>query len=310
MRDRKATETIRRLAERQHGIVTRDQLLQQGLAPGLIEARVDVGVLVMVHEGVFAVGHGQLGREATWVAAVLACGRAAVLSHGSAAELWGIGEDSGRVEVTRRAGGTTRRAIWLHQTRFLPSAHVTVQNEIPVTSIERTVLDMAARLGKRALERMVIDADRAGLVDWPQLRQVVNESNGRKGSGRFRRVVAGIDPRGRDTRSPLEVDFLALCSEAGLPRPEVNVFVEGYLVDFLWRAERLVAETDGYAFHRDRRAFERDRERDLDLAAAGYEVSRFTYRMVTDRPGACARRVREALARRGESKLPPDEGQR
>jgi very-short-patch-repair endonuclease len=275
----------------------------------LIEARVDVGVLVKIHEGVFAVGHGRLGREATWLAAVLACGRAAVLSHGSAAELWGISEGGGRVEVTRRSGGTTRRAIWLHQTRFLPSAHVTVRNEIPVTSIERTVLDMAARVKERDLERMVIDADRAGLVDWPQLRRVVDGSNGRKGSGRLRRVATGIDPRSRDTRSPLEVDFLALCREAGLPRPEVNVLVEGYMVDFLWGAERFVAETDGYAFHRDRRAFERDRERDLDLAAAGYEVGRFTYRMITDRPGTCAKRIHEALARRGASAMPSGAGQ-
>jgi hypothetical protein len=310
VRDRAATETIRRLAERQYGIVARDQLLRHGLGPSLIEARVGAGVLIVVHEGVFAVGHGQLSREATWLSAVLACGHGAVLSHDSAAELWGIGEGSDRIEVTRRSGGTTRSAIWLHQTRLLPSSHVAVEKRIPVTSIERTFLDVSARVGRRNLERMIIDADRAGLVDWQQLRRVIDRSNGRRGSGRLRRVVEDIDPRGRDTRSPLELDFLALCREAGLPRPEVNVLVEGYLIDFLWRAERLVAETDGYAFHRDRRAFERDRERDLDLQAAGYEVSRFTYRMITGRPSTCARRIREALNRRGASRTPSGRGQR
>jgi very-short-patch-repair endonuclease len=309
VRDRKATETIRRLAERQHGIVTRDQLLRQGVGSGLIEARIDVGAFVTIYEGVFAVGHGRLSCEATWLAAVLACGHTAVLSHGSALELWGIGKGGGRVEVTRRAGGTTRSGIWLHQTRFLPSAHTTVKGGIPATTAERTLLDIAARMRQRDLERTVVEADRAGLLDWPRMHRVVAHSNGKKGSGRLRRAVRDIDPRSRDTRSPLEVDFLALCRAAGLPRPEVNVLVEGYLVDFLWRIERLVVETDGYAFHGDRNAFERDRERDLDLTAAGYEVGWFTYRMLTRQPEACARRIREALSRRGASNIPSSEGQ-
>lgn len=306
MRDRAATETIRRLAERQHGIVSRGQLLREGLGPHLVEARLGAGALIPVHEGVFAVGHGCLDREAAWLAAVLACGPSAVLSHVSAVELWGIGEGGGgQVEVTRRAGGTTRSGIWLHQTRFLPSDHVALERAIPVTSVERTFLDMAARLGRRGLERMVVDADRARLVDWRRLHRVIARSNGRKGSGRLRRVVRDFDPVGRDTRSPLEVDFLALCREAGIPRPAVNVPVEGYLVDFLWRAERFVVETDGYAFHKDRGSFERDRERDLDLTAAGYEVSRLTHRMLTRRPETCVKRISESLRRRGASNLPP-----
>jgi very-short-patch-repair endonuclease len=308
MRDRRATEEIRLLAERQHGIVTRRQLLRRGLTHRLVEGRVEAGVLVAVYDGVFAVGHRKLSREAIWLAAVFASGPGAVLSHGSAAELWKIGVGGDRVEVTRRSGGTTRAVIWVHQTRFLPSDHVAVEKGIPVTSVERTILDMAARRGRRGLERMVVDADRARLVDWRQLRRVVERGVGRKGVGRLRRVVRDIDPHSRDTRSPLEVDLLALCRKAGLPKPEVNVLVEGHLVDFLWPAERLVVETDGYAFHSDRAAFERDRERDLDLTAAGYEVSRFTYRMLTRHPSGCAKRIREALGRRGASNSPPGAG--
>ncbi len=269
VRDREATKAIRLLAEGQHGIVGRDQLLRRGLSTRLIEARIDAGLLVAVHDGVFAVGHAQLSREGRWLAAVLASGPGAVLSHGSAAVLWGFGEGRGRVEVTRRSGGTTRAAIWVHQTRFLPDEHIAVEKGIPTTSVERTFLDMAARVERRRLERMLVDADRAGLLDWRKLQQVIERGVGRKGIGRLGRAAQEIDPRSRDTRSPLEVDFLAFCRETGLPQPEVNVFVEGYLVDFLWVAERLVVETDGYAFHRDRTAFERDRERDLDLTAAG-----------------------------------------
>jgi hypothetical protein len=117
---------------------------------------------VPLYEGVFAVGHGTLCREGSWLAAVLASGPDAVLSHASAAALWGVGEEGGRIEVTRRSGGTTRSTIWVHQTRFLPSDHIAFQSGIPVTSVERTILDMAARSDKRRLERMMVDADRSG----------------------------------------------------------------------------------------------------------------------------------------------------
>jgi very-short-patch-repair endonuclease len=305
MRDREATATIRLLAERQHGVVARSQLLRNGLSRQLVEARVDAGILVPIYDGVFAVGHRKLAPYATWLAAVLASGPGAVLSHGSAAELWCIGEGRGRVEVTRRSGGSTRTAIRVHQTRFLPGDHIARRNGISVTSVERTILDMAARTGLRRLERMLVDADRRRILDWQQLQRVIERGNGRKGVGRLRRAARNIDPRSRDTRSPLEGDLLVLCREAGLPLPEVNVRVEGYLVDFLWPAERLVIETDGYAFHSDRGAFERDRKRDLDLTAAGYEVGRFTYRMIAREPNVCAERIRRALTRRGASNGPP-----
>lgn len=232
-----------------------------------------------------------------------------MLSHGSAAELWGLGKGRGRVEVTRRSGGSTRTAIWVHQTRFLPDDHIAFRGRIPVTSVERTILDMAAHAGLRRLERMLVDADRACILDWRQLPRVIERGNGRKGVGRLRRAVRDIDPRSRDTRSPLEVDLLVLCRKARLPLPEVNVLIEGHLVDFLWPVERLVIETDGYAFHSDRGAFEQDRKRDLDLTAAGYEVGRFTYRMIAREPNVCVERIRRALIRRGASNGPPARGE-
>lgn len=304
MLDREATNAIRRLAEVQHGVVSRQQLLEQGLGRQLIDARLASGLLVAVHEGVFAVGHSRLSREGKWLAAVLATGSGAVLSHGSAAQLWGIGEGSRRPEVTRRSGGTTRATIWIHQTRSLPEDHVKLKAGVPVTSVERTVLDLAARTRRRPLERMLADASRAGILKWPRLWQVIEWGVGRKGRGLLRQVARDLDPHSHAARSPLEVDFLALCRRAGLPSPQVNVFVEGHLVDFLWLSARLVVETDGYAFHSDRGAFERDRRRDLDLAAAGYEVSRLTYQMVRHEPDRCIDVVRSALDRRGASNLP------
>jgi hypothetical protein len=140
-----ATETIRRLAEGQHGVVARRQLLEQGLSAELIKGRLTGGMLIPVHVGVFALGHLRIGREGRWMAAVLAAGPKALLSHSSAAELWSIGRSRGFPEVTRRSGGSKRAGLRLHQTRVLELIDVTAEAGIPVTSIERTLLDMAHR---------------------------------------------------------------------------------------------------------------------------------------------------------------------
>jgi hypothetical protein len=173
---------------------------------------------------------------------------------------------------------------------------VTVEGAIPVTSIERTLLDMAAGLEERQLERSVIAADRSGRLRWAKLAQLLDRSAGRLGVSRLRRVAAEADPRALETRSPLEVEFLALCRDAGLPVPSVNVLVEERLVDFLWPAERVIVETDGYLYHRDRIAFERDHESTVALMAAGYEVHRFTYRMLESEPNRFIALVRRSLA--------------
>ena len=238
------------------------------------------------------------------MAAVLACGPGALLSHASAGELWDIRRTDWTPEVTRRSGGSPRLGISLHQTSVLDDEEVSEKDGIPVTSVERTLLDLAGRLNARQLERAVVAADRTGAIRWPELMRLVARTPRRRGAGRLRRVAMGVDPRAADTASPLEVDFLALCREAELPLPQVNVLVEGHIVDFLWPTERVVVETDGYAFHADRPAFERDHGYTVDLEAAGYRVHRATYRMLARDPDRFMHLVRQTLRRRRRSSFP------
>jgi Protein of unknown function (DUF559)/Transcriptional regulator, AbiEi antitoxin len=294
-----ATRHIRELAERQHGVVARRQLLAAGLDGGLIDERLSSGRLTLVHRGVYAVGHRRKDLRERWMAAVLACGDRAALSHSSAAHLWDLRGSRGCVEVTRASGGTSRRGIFLHQAR-LRGADVTREAGIMVTTIERTLLDLAARLDLRQIERAVVAADRTGRLRWGDLGRVLAEGRCRPGVGRLRMVAGAVDPGARDVRSPLEVDFLALCREAGLPTPAVNVLLEGRLVDFVWPAERVVVETDGYAYHGDRLSFERDHETTVALSAAGYDVLRATYRMLDADPGRFLDLVRRSLRRAGD----------
>ncbi len=299
MKDREATRSIRELAERQHGVVARWQLLELGVGEGLTQVRTEAGLLVPLFRGVFGVGHRRIGRRGQWMAAVLGSGPGAVLSHGSAMELWGLRRSSGPVEVLRHSGGPRyrRSEIRLHQTRALPGSHITIKDRIPITTVERTLLDMAGRLRARQLERELVAADRSGRLRWPVLQAMVGSGRGRKGVGRLRRVVQSVDPRAVETLSPQEVDFLALCRDSDLPPPQVNVLVEGYLVDFFWPASGVVVETDSYTYHSDRRTFETDHERTVALSAAGYEVHRATHRMLNRNPDAFVALVRRSLAR-------------
>jgi hypothetical protein len=290
-----ATAAIRELAERQHGVVARWQLIALGLEEGLIQNRMRRGRLLTLHRGVFALGHRHIGLHGQWMAAVFACGPRAVLSHGSAAHLWGIRGSHGPIEVTRISGHRRPHGIRLHQTRSLPPDDMTVEAGIPVTSLERALLDIAGGLGMRQLEHALVAADRSRRLRWPELRRVLDQGGGRKGLGRLRRVAERVDPRAAEAISPTEVDFLALCREADLPLPQVNVLVEGRLVDFFWPKARVIVETDGYAYHSDRPAFERDHETTVALTAAGYRVLRATHHMLQLNPDPFLRLVRKYL---------------
>jgi hypothetical protein len=178
----------------------------------------------------------------------------------------------------------------------LPPEHGTIEVGIPVTTPERTLLDLAARLDARQLERAVVAADRANRIRWPELLRVVEEGTGRKGRGLLRRLCIQVDPRAVDARSNPEIDFLALCREAKLPPPAVNVLVEGRLVDFLWPKEKLVIEIDSYRYHGDPPAFEKDHKSTIALMAAGYGVLRVTDRMLEDDSRSFMRLVGESLS--------------
>jgi len=180
---------------------------------------------------------------------------------------------------------------------------MTVEAGIPATSIERTLLDMAPRLGDRQLERDVVAADRTGRLRWPELERLLARTPRRPGAGRLRRVANRVSPYAVDAKSPLEVDFLALCRDAGLSSPHVNVLVEGYLVDFFWPVESVVVETDSYSYHGDRSAFERDHERTMALTAAGHVVHRATFAMLNRNPDSFIELIRRSLASRRASRF-------
>ena len=288
---------LRELAEQQHGVVAWRQLAALGLTEGQIKSRVKDGQLVPLHRGVFALGHLRIGRYGEWMAATLACGPGAVLSYGSAAQLWGIRGSRKPIEVTRVAGHRRPHGVRLHQTRSLPDEHVTIEAGIPVTTLERTLLDTAARLDAKQLEHDLVEADRSRRLRWPKLWQAIAEhGRGRKGVKRLKRVVAQADPRFADAVSASEVDFLILCREEGLKMPQVNVLVEGKRVDFYWPKERLIVEADSYGFHGDPSAFEHDRQSTVDLEVAGYRVHRTTYKMLEANPRPFFNLVRSSLA--------------
>jgi Protein of unknown function (DUF559) len=167
---------------------------------------------------------------------------------------------------------------------------------IPVTSLERTLLDIAGRLDDRQLERALVAADRSRRLRWSELRRVLDAGGGKKGRRRLRRVAGQVDPRAAEAISVTEVDFLALCRKASLPLPQVNVLVEGQLVDFYWPKARLVVEADSYTHHTGRSSFERDHERTIALEAAGYTVHRATYKMLERNPGFFLSVVRSSLS--------------
>jgi hypothetical protein len=238
------------------------------------------------------------------MAAVLACGPGAALSYGSAAHLWGIRGSHGPIEVSRVSGHRRPHGVRLHQPKALPLEDVSEKAGIPVTSVERVLIDIAGRMDARQLERMLVTADRSGHLSWPALRRALDRPGGRKGIGRLRRVADQVDPRASETLSPIEIDFLALCREAGLPLPQVNVLVDGRLIDFFWPEARLIVETDGYTYHNDRPAFERDHESTIALTAAGYEVHRATARMLERNPRPFFEVIRSALTRRAPASAP------
>jgi hypothetical protein len=239
---------------------------------------------------------------------VLACGPGAVLSHFSGGNLWNLCGSRGPVEVLRQAGGAKgigHRGVLLHQTRRLEPFEVAVEMGIPVATIERVLLDLAARTDSKQLERIFVQAYKTGRLSWPRLDRVLKRGRGRKGIGKLRRIALEVDPQALETKSVTEIDFLALCREANLPTPSVNVLVEGHLVDFFWPAQKVVVETDSWSHHRDRPTFERDHQTDVDLIATGYDVHRTTYKMLERNPDPFLSNVRRALHARTASTSPP-----
>jgi very-short-patch-repair endonuclease len=294
--DRRTTDAIIvALAARQHGAVARAQLLRLGVAASAIDDRVARGWLQRLYRGVYRVGPVENTRTRA-MAALLACGEAAVLSHSTAATVvWGcaaIDGAQGLVEVTRPAGARMHVGIRVHRTSLLPS-EVVLRDALRVTTPERTILDLAGTTPLAALERLVADAVARRVVRESALLAVLASHPGQRGTSRLRTLLGN---GGAPVRSEAEAHFRRLIRGTGLKAPLVNTRVGRYRVDFLWPAERLVVEVDGLAFHGSALRFESDRRRDAELVAAGYRVIRVTWRRLTAEPAAVLVQVAQALA--------------
>jgi very-short-patch-repair endonuclease len=269
--------TVAQIAAKQHGVVSIGQLRDAGLSDDAVLERVRAGRLHRIHRGVYAVGHLAIGFKGRCMAATLAIAatRAAepAVSHRSAAALWQLlPPDKQPIDVSlpSQSGRRRRDGIRIHRCESLKPGDATHLLGIPVTTPARTLADLRRAVSPPELRRAIRQADVLGLATGME------------------NVVEG-------TRSELERRFLRLCRRAGLPAPEVNVRIGGLTVDFLWRDERLIVETDGYRYHRGRQAFEDDRGRDLELRARGYEVLRLSYRQVSDRPERVIGALRRVL---------------
>jgi very-short-patch-repair endonuclease len=292
-------ERVGQIAELQRGRITRDQLRAAGITDSATKHLIASGRLIREHQGVYAVRPASdvpLGRE---TAALLACEPNAFLSHASAASLWKLCEPvAGPVDVTViRDRHRNTPGIRGHRARSLLMKDVRVEQGLPVTSPARTLLDRAAMLTARDLEREVDEAlSVARIVRRGELQDVVARTSGHRGAPVLRRL---LECRTHETITQSEGErlFLTLVRTAGLPEPETQVWLAGYRVDFLWREERVVFEIDGYTFHTSSRAFDRDRSKDLTLKQARFDPNRVSRDQVKYEPLVVLAHVAGALAR-------------
>jgi hypothetical protein len=275
MREQSSTADVRlaAIASRQHGIVTREQLAAVGMDKSAVTRRLRSGRLHRLHPSVYAVGHRSLSWRGRWLAAVLAAGDGAVLSHTSAAALWGfLRPIQGPVHVTIAAAARrkSRPGLRIHRSRTLTPSRITRRHGIAVTTPARTIEDVRGTVEPHLFRRALRQAELAG-HRVPHLGAV------------------------KRTRSDLELLFLSLCDDHDIPRPLVNHRVHGRLVDFYWPDHRLVVETDSWNHHRGSVAFEDDHERDLALHARGFTTRRYTGDQLEAAPDAVAADLCDAL---------------
>jgi Transcriptional regulator, AbiEi antitoxin/Protein of unknown function (DUF559) len=286
---------IAELAMRGHGVVSRAQLVALGLGRGAIEDRVARGSLHPVYRGVYAVGHELLSRHGRWMAAVLAAGPGAVLSHRSAAELWGI-RTSARSAIEVIAPGQRRRPGIEARRIVLSDDEVTVEDGIPTTNPARTLFDLAGVVTQQQLEHALNEAEIRRLASPLPLDALIARHPGRGGTAALRRVLEKHRQIGETViRSDFETAFLAFTEEHGLPRPHMDEPLGPYFPDAVWRDPRLVVELDSYDIHTTRQAFEADRARDRALMAAGYRTIRITWRQLRREPHQLAGQLRTLL---------------
>ena len=284
------------MAERQWGVVSRAQLLAMGVSPAAIATWRRRRRLQVVHRGVYSVGHRSLRTEGRRLAAVLACGPGALLSHMSAASHWGLlRTDQTRIDVTALRGRHGAPGIRLHRSRSLDAQDTTTHEGIPITTVARTLLDLAATARPSELERALAQAERLRVYDHRAITDVIARCNGHRGTA----ILAQATTRKpKWTRNEWEAEFLQLLRRAGLPEPLTNDAFHapdhGHCEpDYHWPSHQVIVETDGFETHGTRAAFRNDRAKDAALTASGYRVLRFTR---DDDSELAIKRVRALLA--------------
>lgn len=287
------------IAARRHGVLARAVLLEAGIGAGTIDDRLRQGRLTRLHRGVYSLGHSQLTAAGWRLAAVDAYGPGAALSHQSAGVLWGILEGPlfpVHVSLAKRSGTATRERTMLHRLTRLEAEEVTVCDAMCVTTVSRTILDLAASVRGRRLEQVVRRASRLRLFDLREQQVLLDRHPHRPGVPELGRLLAALHGRGTDDfRSRMEIAFAQLCDDHGLPRPVVNGILLGERVDFHWPGTTLVIETDSFEFHMMPTTFANDRRRDQKLTLAGYTVIRLTWDQVTADARATAATVSALL---------------
>jgi predicted transcriptional regulator of viral defense system len=288
------------LAGRQWGVVSLAQLQTFGIGARAAQRRAQAGRLRRLYRGVYAVGGATIPREGRWLAAVMAYGDGAVLSHVSAAAHWNLLQyDAPRPEVTAPASRHGVPGIRLHRSRSLDARDTTTHQGIPTTTVHRTLLDIAADVPEHHLERALAQAERLQLYDHRAIEDVIQRSNGHRGTKRLASAING-DPAW--TRGELEARMRKFVRKYRLPRALYNDVVDApdhprLEVDVYFPGHGLVVETDGWEDHKTRHALESDRAKDAALTAAGYTVMRFTWRQLRDDPQTVADRITAGCCR-------------
>ncbi|MGH2940107.1 MAG: AbiEi antitoxin N-terminal domain-containing protein [Solirubrobacterales bacterium] len=285
------------LATEQHGVVATRQLDALGYSKSSVAKAARVGRLHRVHRGVYVVGQRSLTWHGRCMAAVLAS-NPSVASHLSAAWLWGLMRSRPEtVHITCRVGRRAERSFVVHRAD-LTRVDLARRDEIPVTSLSRTILDVAVTSRARTVRRHIQIAEDLQLFDLREMDHLLERTKGHRGQAKVRAALELHDERPAFTRSGLERRFLEVVREAGLPEPAMNLFVEGHEIDAYWADHRFGVELDVYETHGSRLSFEEDRERDDQLLLAGIETTRVTGPRLDREPGAVVDSVRRHLARR------------
>jgi len=287
------------LVRRQQGLVTHAQLMSLGVGQRTIERWLASGRLQAIHREVYAFGPRPLTKRGKWLAAVLAMGPGAFLSHRSAAALWGLAGDRPKIDVNAPRGRQVRpgrrSGIKVHRCKFDPD-EVTVRDGIPVSTVARTLFDLAERSKPYELKGAWDEASRLKLLRVPEVAAVYERGRGRRARTKIRPLLAAEQRHVEDHASPLEDRFAEFVVAQRLPPPQTNVLVDGDEVDALWPDARLIVELDSWEFHGHRAAFEKDRDRDTDHLLAGYRTIRVTHRKLSEQPERLAAQIQALLA--------------